>query len=662
MLDNILLVINSHYFYIDAFLLLLAEIILFFALSKLRFDNRFLCLVISLPFIVFSLAMVSEAVMIDEWQYMTEFININRMNPLGEVYVKTSYQYRFSEGLYGTIFLIIRYFIRDMSDHRALVLYKMFHWLLCYVISVIITSLYASLIKGQTKVRIQSTLLVLYSLIALPVACYLMKICNYDSMNSYLALLGIAFGVYYYKKKKAIYGILAVIVSSLGSLEKNFGVVYLGLTILVLIYASNKKYEMSFIKRLLMNFAISVIAYFTAIVISITNLFYIRFLQGQKVDSLETAIYPITYIFDSLLTRGNSKISILLLICVSAVFSFLVYLSEKKFKQWKNVADTVTFVVIILMMLIGVIGAFCLKQYYAEFIQSETAYIGIVGGGSKIYYPATTKIGFWLMHIAFFISTYIAAYPTVYLLYIFLGALSLKKSDDDYLLYLLYLVAIVLPLFKLLGGMPTAIRQFMVEIELLAILSIYYFFSNELLLKNRIVQVLSKIGIIVFGIEMIACMPNYGTYSPIWLIRNKQFLDSVELGVFQVCEGMHSGEEMAIGTELVNNQVKENGQNIKDIIIYCNYTTYWLGDPGYDNDNIHSIRYMSDEIVENIKFSENEYFILSQTTLFRHKIPAFLDSVTPVAKHKVRGETTIWVYRGDQLKNYKDYFNGNYGE
>ena len=108
---------------------------------------------------------------------------------------------------------------------------------------------------------------------------------------------------------------------------------------------------------------------------------------------------------------------------------------------------------------------------------------------------------------------------------------------------------------------------------------------------------------------------------------------------------MFWGEEMAIAGNIIDSKIDSN--EIKTTSIYSNYSNCWPGNNGY---RLRSI-YNSD-----IVLSKENYYVFNKFRLFRGEQPTFINEVEPFAVILYKGEIGAWIYRGDNLIDYADYF------
>ena len=153
---------------------------------------------------------------------------------------------------------------------------------------------------------------------------------------------------------------------------------------------------------------------------------------------------------------------------------------------------------------------------------------------------------------------------------------------------------------------------------------------------------------IVYLVEMALYVPNVKAFSPLWLVRSNEWKTSIRTGEWAAGEAMLWGEDLAVAGRKIQKIVEREGVDYPEVTIYSNYGREWIDNPGF---YIKSTR-TDEELV----FSERTYFSLSKFYLYRKEIPPFIYEVEPIETISFKGEVAVWIYRGDQLADYKNYF------
>ena len=202
----------------------MAEICLMVYLYKSGYKQyTYVYMLISLPVLFFCINMLDEAVTVDEMQYMKAFIDISGMQQGSYIWNKATYQYRLTQMVMGTIFRIQNWIYPELTDNVSLIIYKMIHWLMYYLVALFTAFVWGSKIlsidKDSQRYRI-SSICILYVLIGMPISCLIMKVCNYDAGNVYFAIAGFSLTIAAEKQKNPRLAFWGAVVAVFGCMEK----------------------------------------------------------------------------------------------------------------------------------------------------------------------------------------------------------------------------------------------------------------------------------------------------------------------------------------------------------------------------------------------------------------------------------------------------------
>lgn len=146
------------------------------------------------PIVFFSINMVTDTITADEMQYMNAIVDLAHIEDVG-VASKLMLQYRTSQMIFGTIFnLIPRTIFERLSRTELIVIYKIMHWIVFYLVGLaIIAIVKIKYMRQSTSIskNILAYLLCFYSVMGLPMTMSIMKVCNYDASNIMFGTLGI---------------------------------------------------------------------------------------------------------------------------------------------------------------------------------------------------------------------------------------------------------------------------------------------------------------------------------------------------------------------------------------------------------------------------------------------------------------------------------------
>jgi hypothetical protein len=109
------------------------------------------------------------------------------------------------------------------------------------------------------------------------------------------------------------------------------------------------------------------------------------------------------------------------------------------------------------------------------------------------------------------------------------------------------------------------------------------------------------------------------------------------------------GDEVFIATKMIDNYYDRQGMKNKQYELYSEYGHYVLGSK--------TSRVFINGIADH-HFTADTWFVFARISRITYPAPPFLTEVEPIMKLKYRGMTAMWIYRGDQLVDYKYMLNG----
>ncbi len=148
------------------------------------------------PIVFWSVNMVGDTITADEYQYMKTIVDMPNIIKDPGVAAKLMLQYRTSQMFLGTIFKMIPQKIYDqLSLNSLLIIYKILHWILFYIIGLLICIIvYKKYLNHNSEngyKRVLAWIVTFYMVMGLPMTISVMKVCNYDATNVMFATLGI---------------------------------------------------------------------------------------------------------------------------------------------------------------------------------------------------------------------------------------------------------------------------------------------------------------------------------------------------------------------------------------------------------------------------------------------------------------------------------------
>lgn len=653
----------------------MAEICLMVYLYKSGYKQyTYIYMLISLPVLFFCINMLDEAVTVDEMQYMKAFIDISGMQQGSYIWNKATYQYRLTQMVMGTIFRIQNWIYPGLTDNVSLIIYKMIHWLMYYLVALFTAFVWGSKIlsidKDSQRYRI-SNICILYVLIGMPISCLIMKVCNYDAGNVYFAIAGFSLAIAAEKQKNPRLAFWGAVVAVFGCMEKWGCLIYW--CICVSFYAFLKIREKRELKKRIFECIKAVItAFLLAVCICWISLFYVRILEGKGLNeiSVGTALFPLFFMirafryqskivdFSDLSVYNESALKYLILVMFLIILlSTVLYIMEKPMnimlRRKYTVFQIVNSIVWIAIILAAVIGAYTVIQYEFPVVDIKKGmYMPKASmSGVTFFYGARSLPGHIVLQNIYAFSTIFASMPTVALIILFFAMIFQMKAGlgNQYVFNSLLAFSFIAPVIFTISGQPATARYYGVPIILVVIFAIYIVAESQIKIFNS--KVLLGGCYILYAIEMFLNVPNFHCYCPFWIIHPKEYRENVIAGVYRAGQAITWGENVAIGCNLITDIVDEEILKYEDITVYSDYSYHWLANPGFAIKSISG-----DPDADGMEFSRYEFYIMARVNLTHHEVPEYMLNIEPVASYKYNGETSIWIYRGDQLAPYKELF------
>ena len=214
-------------------------------------------------------------------------------------------------------------------------------------------------------------------------------------------------------------------------------------------------------------------------------------------------------------------------------------------------------------------------------------------------------------------------------------------------------INLVQPILFSIAGQPAGERYYAVTILMQVIICYYYIYTGKMEVQVKFKhRIFFGILGMLYMAEMLLFTPNIKIFSPVWVVRSKDYKESIRKGAWYAGEAMTWGEDMSIAGNMIKDMVDKQGiEDYGQISIYGNYGSIWLNNPGF---KINKINMGSDTV--DYKWDDTEYMVLSKFALYRYDIPEFIYDVEPTATIEYNGEISSWIYKGSQLEKYKEYF------
>lgn len=663
-----------------AFINVLAAIVglacVYFLYRRLGYGNKaFLYTILTAPAVFFNTYYLADTVSQDEAGYLPVYGNMAAMEVGSHIWQKASYSYRMTQMVFGTVCRVIRGIHPLIEDNTVNVLYKFSHWFFFFILVSVIAYIWGkSIIESgkDTLIYRMTNLGIIYCLFGLPVTCFIMKMCNYDASHVYFSILAFSILIVAEKKNNIKLACAGAVLATFACMEKwtslIFYIIAAAMAVYLMIRNSNEK------KRYFKAFMLIPILMICSAGICILSFLYIRLLSGNLTTDINIGamLFPMFYMIRVFAGKREMVfldlgyydhdflpymlLEMILIVITAALFCLLAFLNEKIKTKTCSFISLTTAALGFTVVLSGMAGAYLLKRYGYPYIEyPEGIYQpGKLFNAVAYFYGAKTLIGHTIMNIIFANAVVVTAFPTAALI-IFIIALFLqiRHKQNSFFLHSLFIIAFLLiPMFTL-AGMPAQPRYFGVSILLIMLCSVYCVasFCKELFVKNRnrlaIGKSLVVCAIVVYGIEMLMNLPIYNCFSPIWLVRSKTFKETVRQGEWDVAEAMTCGEDLALAGKMIQDHVEEKGIEPDHVTIVSNYGAGWFTNPGYHVEAYQKWLNQPDKVCD-----ENTYLVFAKVMLFRSDIPEFITDVEPLYRVKIKGETTAWIYNGDQLAGY----------
>jgi len=524
------------------------------------------------------------------------------------------------------------------------------------------------------------------TLFTLPVNTLMSKVANYDGTSVYPCVIAILLaGIYaIHGNRKVAFG--GYLFALLGVLEKTASAPFFLITLSIITFGSIKNNDhTSLIKRLI----------HALITWSSILLFYLLFSTFQLMHilsqanrsvlgvnetelTLGLAVFPFVFLYQALTTgKINAEafhvenpyialFSTWLAVFASAIVIYILYRLIKNIKDnkivtflWQSLFPKMLATILLIVIIISIIGTyfvpdirvndhFILPEYSEYFLPEDNA------SGVISFFYANSKLEHIILTIIHHYGVVIASLPTIILILMFLLALLLFKRKIPILgIYssLLLIGSCMIPAIFAIGGQPSGERYYGIIINLMLISTIILL-SNILDIENdniphKYIACAVAISCLILY-ELALYAPNIKVFNPLWNIQRPELKEFPQQNTWHIGEAMLWGEDYMFASHAINNYYKKVGMPDKAFDLYSNYGKHYLGD---NKSNYIDISQLTAET-----FNENTWFSLSRFMLYRSPLPSFITEVEPYLKIQFNGMTAVYIYRGDQLLEYQDFF------
>ncbi len=657
-------------FEIVLFVIAVVLLLIFYKCGGYKWKASILWLLVLIPVLYFSINMVSETVTFDEPQYEECITDIHNLKDYPAA-SKVLYEYKFTQLTLGTVFWFIPKSIQNiLGANNVWKIYKCFHWMLMYVMSLLTAIVWRKYILTSSNDIRRKRLgenAVLVTLVGLPLTCLLMKVTNYDAGSTYPAILGISLMWAAYLQKNKRMAFWATIVTALGVLDKWTALPYWIIAVVLFTYLTINEEENTVIAvcKVLKD---TFIAYVGALAMSVLYFLYAGILQGgfcSKID-LGVIVFSFVHAIQAIVISDLSVYSSLgdvlyipVLYLIMAIVTLVIYILCKVIRKLRveptNVFFKLDALIIIIGIIGGVIGAYFIPLRIAPFLQIDEGYYKSTDsfGGWIYHFGAKTAVGHFAAKVCYEWATILTNYPTVILVLLCGAAILIlirHYDEKSFFCSLVLSASLALLLFYAMAGLPSEARYLSYPILVIALNSIYLWYEDGF----NISKILIGVAYCLYIVEMIIFIPNVKAFSPIWLWHSEEYNETVRTGVWYAGEVMFWGEHVAIAGNII--QDMEGKDNAERVIVFSDYplNPLWPENPGYE------ITFLGNMNIDELRFDENSYYVINKFEIFRGTTPDYIRDVKPIAQITYKDEIGAWIYRGDQLIGYEEQIVDSY--
>lgn len=634
-------------------------LLLYYRIAGYGKEEKITWILMLVPFLYFSINMLTEVVTVDEPQYEQCITNIRNIKDNSAAW-KVLYEYKFAQLTIGSVFWFFSEDLKErLGDNNLWMIYKALHWLLVYIISLVTVSVWRknviSTFDDRRKRICENLFLIL--LIGSPLACLLMKNTNYDAGSTYPAILGVVLLWAAFNKNDKKLGYFATLTTALGVLDKWTALVYWIVATILYAYLSIRDKE-TWQNRVIWSTLEVGKSYIGALLLSLLYFAYANIQQGgfaYDVD-LGVVVFSFVHAIKAIFTGDlsvNSSVDDIVYIPVLfliMVFSSLVVSAVVRGTSKKNASVNVLLrtdaILLFLGIILGIVGTYFVPMRIAPFLEIENGkYISTDSfTGWTYHYGANTAVGHFIAKICYQWATIITVFPAILLLLCLIcsATVFIKTCDEDKLPLPLFLsCALVLLFLYSVAGLPIDAKYYSYPIFIIGIYAIYM--TCKFLSFDK--KYFIAFFYILCVVEMAMFIPNVKSFSPIWLWHDHEHNTQVRKGQWYAGEIYFWGEQNAIAGSIIKELIDPN-INEEEVILYSDYVTTWPGNPGYN------MVALSSQEKSNLRFDDKAYYIFNKFIVFRQDTPRYLVDVKPIATISYKGEIGAWIYRGDQLAEY----------
>lgn len=669
-LENIWNGINIHY--IELMFLIPVFFIVILILSRINCNEKYF-LLLSIP--LFIVLYISE-------NQLTTYLTVDESRAiLEQTHLSTDILRHWELGssrlnyiIMGTIWkLVPRNFISTGYEEYRIA--KLFHWslgilLIAYLAYYIVKKVLVN--KDENVKAAQFT--IIFTMITLsPVMLTILKNYNYDLFAVLFACIGTAKMIYAIKKEDLIEARYAVVIAGLATLEKTIAEPVMLIAMVTYVYLGVKKKESKILYSVFYSAKIN--TYVVGLSL-ICNLYIQHVLRGDEFANykLENIIGPILDLQIKLIGKvatADNRIMLLIAflitilmvsICAWCIQKWMCSIEKRKSEKKLNVMYSWLAVLTFIVFVIAIVGTYILRftYYYPAYKQSEDIYMTYTSATAKIFhYNAHSIVAFYVKSCWAMIIVMVNSIPTLILVLLMLELLLFKKlKKAKEFIILIFIFGVMIPIMYGFICMEPNPRYQNLYIVLVSLCAVIILLDNMSLNKNWMYAIaIISTGTIVW--EIVPFGPAYTGFFPIWNLEHAEY-SYIESGKMSLGWYGGWGENISIAGKAITKYLEEQGIDYDQINMYTNYHGEWMTNTGKINvlfmpgSKIFNTGDLQELSIDDFGLQENTFYVfvrwgcIAGTT--EYEMPP--KEIEPIITINRRGATEIWIYKGEDLKQY----------
>lgn len=582
---------------------------------------------------------------------------------------------RTSDAVIGTSLALFQKYIylgvkTNVSQLKMLA--KAFHWLLGFLIIIVIYILIDKYYIFAEEQRVSYFIIYFYSILLLPLNILALKVITYDLLSMLLGILTLVLLLIALKKASSRYALIGVVVGTLAAQEKLIASPVLLCSFIVFTYLKlNESSENFYLRSFYYSFYSLYIAFLTSLITFLIVAMVAREGYIPKID-FDSVITPfIIYLIPIIrLLKGGHFATInpppgYLLLLFNGIIISTISLLAFKIKPWltnlffpfiKRNMRRANLIAIFLVLLIGILGTYVVNVFLDPFYPVPKGYYFPPYSFNSIpvftlHFDVKTLVEHMFSYIGFSYAVFVNAIPSIYFILLFFSYFYNKKQ---FLVEwkIILLIMWVVPLLYAITSVPVVVgRYFNLFIFLVILVAGLEF--NQLVNSYHNVKKWIVVGLfLIFLIgEILPFRPIFADFRPIWNNYSEEFNKNPVAGKLVPSSSGSGGGE---GTFLLSKKIaagiaKGEITNTNDIHIY-HYHGQWINSSNFITSSYYPVDVeLTTRILKTLRFTKSDYYIVDRTGLSLQR-GFFFKDVEPTFIISYRGFVQAWVYRGDHIK------------